>query len=151
MDGLIEHLVKTHNQSINVVTKSFPNLHNFMQWKEELEITTSSLFVLHSSPKQRIDCTYYYYYCNRTGQYNSKGKDKRNLKIQGTSKIGGHCTVYIRAQKFLSGEVNAEICNHHTHPIELGHLKIPDSIRQNDSCKMKWWCYSIGYTGFCEG
>ena len=52
MDGLIEHLVKTHNQSINVVTKSFPNLHNFMQWKEELEITTSSLFVLHSSPKQ---------------------------------------------------------------------------------------------------
>ncbi|XP_011402771.1 PREDICTED: uncharacterized protein LOC100634557 [Amphimedon queenslandica] len=136
MDGLIEHLVETHNQSINVITKSFPSLHNFMQWKEELEIKSSSSFVLHSSPKQRVDCTCYYYYSNRSGQYNSKGKGKRNLKIQGTSKIGSHCTAYIRVQKFLSGEVSAEICNHHTHPIELGHLKRFDSVQQMIAAKL---------------
>ena len=136
MKDLIEHLVETHNQSINVTTKSFPNLHSFMQWKEEIEVKSSTLFVLHSSPKQRVDCTCYYYYCNRTGQYNSKGKGKRNLKIQGISKIGCHCTAYIRAQKYLSGEVYAETCNHHTHPIELAHLKLPDSVRQMIAAKL---------------
>ena len=60
MRDLIEHLVETHNQSINVTTKSFPNLHSFMQWKEEIEVKSSTLFVLHSSPKQRVDCTCYY-------------------------------------------------------------------------------------------
>ena len=69
MDDLIEHLVENHNQSISVTTKNFPNLHSFLQWKEEMELKSSSLFVLHSSPKQRVDYTCYYYYCNRTGQY----------------------------------------------------------------------------------
>ena len=127
MDNLIEHLVENHNQSISVTTK---NLHSFMQWKE-MELKSSSL-----SSKQRVDYTCYYYYYNRTGQYNSKGKSKRNLKIQGTSKIGCHCTAYIRAQKYLSGEVFAEICNHHTHPIELSHLKLFDSVRQMIAVKL---------------
>ena len=135
MDDLIEHLVENHNQSISVTTKDFPNLHSFMQWKEEMELKSSSLFVLHSSPKQRVDYTCYYYYCNRTGQYNSKGKSKRNLKIQGTSKIGCHCTAY-KSTEYLSGEVFAEICNHHTHPIELGHLKLSDSVRQMIAAKL---------------
>ena len=40
MDNLIEHLVENHNQSISVTTK---NLHSFMQWKEEMELKSSSL------------------------------------------------------------------------------------------------------------
>ena len=61
---------------------------NFLQWKEEFETGTSSLFVLHSSPKQRTGSYIcYYYYCNRSGNYFSRGKGKQGLKIQGSSKI----------------------------------------------------------------
>ena len=67
-----------------------------------------------------------------------------------TSKIGCHCTAYIRAQKYLSGEVYAEICNHHTHPIELGHLKLPDSVREKIAAKLSDGVTISVYTGSRE-
>ena len=87
-DNLIEYLKTNHNKAINVTTKAFPDLHAFMNWKEEIELKTSSSYVLHSSPKQRANYMCYYYYCNCTGTYSSRGEGKRGLKIQGTSKIG---------------------------------------------------------------
>ena len=79
----------------------------------------------------------YYYYCNRSGSYTPKGKGKRELKIQGSSKIGVYCTVYIRAKKYLlSGEVFVEICDHHIHEQLLCHLRLPDSLRMTIAAKL---------------
>ena len=136
VDDLINHLKSSHNKVINVTTKTYPDLHSFMDWKEEFELKTSSSYVLHSSPKQRVNCTCYYYYCNRTGTYSSRGEGKRGLKIEGTSKIGMHCTAYIRAKKYVSGEVIVEVCNHHIHEAELAHLHLPDSIRAMIAAKL---------------
>uniref|UniRef100_A0A1X7T4G0 MULE transposase domain-containing protein n=1 Tax=Amphimedon queenslandica TaxID=400682 RepID=A0A1X7T4G0_AMPQE len=78
----------------------------------------------------------YYYYCNRTGTYSSRREGKRKLKILGTLKIGMHCTAFIRAKKYTSGEVVVEGCNHHIHEAELDHLHLPDSIRAMIAAKL---------------
>ena len=67
-----------------------------------------------------------YYYCNRTGYYSSRGEGKRRLEIQGTSKCGMHCTAYIRAKKYSSGEVSVEVCGQHIHKNPVGQLHLPD-------------------------
>ena len=89
------------------------------------------------SPKQRDNYIIYYYYCNRTGKFTSKGHGKRSLKQQGTSKIGGHCTAYIRVKEFESGEVEAEMCDHHIHEKKLVHLPLSDSVKKMIAAKLQ--------------
>ena len=89
------------------------------------------------SPKQRDNYIIYYYYCNRTGKFTSKGHGKRSVKQQGTSKIGGHCTAYIRVKEFESGEVEAEICDHHIHEKKLVHLPLSDSVKKMIAAKLQ--------------
>ena len=108
-----------------------------MDWKEHHENDSLSSFVLHSSPKQRENYVIYYYYCNRTGKFKQKGTGKRSLKQQGTSKLGGHCTAYIRVKEYESGEVEAKICDHHIHEKELVHLPLSDSVRKMIAAKLQ--------------
>ena len=77
----------------------------------------------------------YKFYCNRTGNYSSRGEGKRGLKIQGTSKLGMHCTAYIRAKKY-SSEVSVEMCGQHIHETQLAHLHLPDSTWQMIAAKL---------------
>jgi hypothetical protein len=138
VDNLINHLQTDHEKDINITARTFSNFELFLQFKDEFEKSTSSFFVLNSSPKQRAGgylC--YYYYCNRSGCYTPKGKGKRELKIQRSSKIGSHCTAYIRARKYLeSNEVCVDICDYHIHERELCHLRLPDSLRHTIAAKL---------------
>jgi len=93
-------------------------------------------FVLNCSPKQRSDYIVYYYYCNRTGQYTAKGKGNRSLKIQGTSKLGYHCTAYMKVKEHTSGSVEVEACDFHNHEKQLGHLLLPESTRKTIAAKL---------------
>lgn len=47
-----------------------------------------------------------------------------------------HCTAYIRAKKYVSGEVTVEVCDHHVHEAELAHLRLPDSVRTMIAAKL---------------
>ena len=109
-----------------------------MQWKEQYETSSRSSFVLHSSPKERcsVDYVTYYYYCNRSGKYVARGKGKRQLKIQGSSKLDTHCPAYIRAKRHQDGQVHVEICDYHTHELLLAHLPLPESTRQIVAAKL---------------
>lgn len=69
--------------------------------------------------------------------YNLKVKGKRELKLQGSSKIGGHCVAFIRAHKYSSsGHVEAEICDHHLHEAQLAHTHFPETTRQMIAAKL---------------
>jgi hypothetical protein len=41
----------------------------------------------------------WYYYCNRAGKYNPRGIGARQLKMQGTNKIGQQCTAHNKSHK----------------------------------------------------
>ena len=79
-----------------------------MAWKSDFEISFSS-YVLHFAPQKREDHSCFYYYCNRSGVYHSRGKGKRALKLQRSNKVDGYCIAYIRACRYISGGVTAEI------------------------------------------
>ena len=127
-----------HNKCIDVIHKSFSALNKFMKWKEDFEENSRSTYVLHCAPKCHSDSNYvsYYYYCNRSGKYSSRGKGVRELKIQGSSKIGTHCPAYIRAKKDQDGQIEVELCNYHTHEQQLAHLPLPLSTRETVAAKL---------------
>ena len=54
-----------------------------------------------------------YYYCNRSGNFKSRGAGKRHLKTQGTSKISGICTASIVAQ--IKSDNCVEVMVYNTH------------------------------------
>ena len=107
IDELIDHLRTVHEKNTDIVNKTFATMPDFKEWKEGYETASFSLFVLHS---ERMGYVCYYYYCNRTSKYTSRGTGKRGLKIQGTSKLESHCTSFIRARKYESGVVKVEMC-----------------------------------------
>lgn len=136
-DDLIKHLSDVHNEKVNIDKKTFATMEEFTTWKADFETCTSSNFVLHCAPKKRLHYLCYYYYCNRSGSFNSRGKGKRSLKLQGSSKIGSNCIAFIRArQQDSSGEVEAEICDYHLHEAQLAHLRLPESTRQMIAAKL---------------
>ena len=136
IDGLINHLRECHNEKINTYSRNFATFKEFNEWKELHQVESESSFVLHCSPKQRENYLIYYYYCNRTGQYNGKGKQVRSLKQQGSSKLGYHCSAYMKVKEYVSGKVEAEICDHHIHEKLVAHLPLPESCRKMIAAKL---------------
>ena len=81
----------------------------------------------------------YYYYCHRSGIYNKKGSGIRDIKAQGTCKLGFSCTAYIKAvENLITKSVNAEYCFfHYNHEEELAHLRMPDNLRKSIASKLQ--------------
>ena len=102
-----------------------------------MEVKTNSHYVQKSAKIVSIEDTKWYYYCNRAGKYKPRGAGVRQLKMQGSSKIGEQCTAHIKVSEKKSGEVNVQYCGYHTHPVSLGHLPLPDSTRKFVAAKLK--------------
>ena len=109
----------------------FESLQEFLDWKANEEVQTHSLYVQHSGSRIQGDKTLWYYYCNRSGQYNAKGCGQRMLKSQGSSKIGETCSAFIQVERYnKTGHITAHYCStHHCHSKDIGHLKIPEQLR----------------------
>ncbi len=60
----------------------------FKTWKENYERASNSWFVQEKTAGL-------YYYCNRSGNFQSKSTGKRHLKNQGTSKLNAYCTASV--------------------------------------------------------
>ena len=131
MIELVNHVNNEHDYDMEIQTETFDNYENFEHWKKDLETSTRSWFVKHRGDRESKGYTTAWYYCNLTGQYETEGKGKRSLKIQGTSKISAHCTAFIRTQTDnLSGIVSVDYCSHHIgHDDKLGHIRMTDEIR----------------------
>ena len=63
--------------------------------------------------------------------YKPRGNQIRQLKSQGTTKIGSQCSAYIKATCNLrTQEVYVQYCRtHYNHSTTLAFLKIPENIR----------------------
>ena len=81
-----------HQLSIEEKEISFDTLEELYEWKEELETTTRSLFVLKCAPQLSNGMKVFYCYCIRAGAYKSEGTGKCQLKTHGTAKIGSQCS-----------------------------------------------------------
>jgi len=88
--NLLKHYRVEH--SINMLTEDvcFSSFLEFEKWKDEMEENTVSKYVRCDLRKSNNKIMYYYG-CNRSGFYKSKGKKKRRLKLKGSNKINGYC------------------------------------------------------------
>ena len=123
---------------MNEVNYTFKSFNKFLQWKEKEEKDTNTIYVQHTSSRVRLGIHIHYFYCNRSGEYTSKGTGKRCLKSQGTSKIGCYCTAHIIAKKQENGHVFVEFnSTHYNHDIELAHLTLTEDIHLQVPAKLQ--------------
>ena len=111
---------------------------DFESWKVQHEHETNTCFVKTSGEKGLCDKNRIYYYCNRSGYFNSKGLQHRSIKCQGTSKIDTYCTagivLVLNGQNF---HVRAHICTtHYGHEISLGHIRLSKEHRYSIAAKI---------------
>lgn len=111
---------------------------DFLQWKENYETETHSCFY-HRKTETRSGRRVEYWYCNRSGIYQSASQDRRRkLKSQGILKINNNCTSSITVTININeGTVHAIIYHtHYGHEAELVHLRIPKSDKQEIASKL---------------
>lgn len=92
---------------------------------------TQSCYVCDSSMKTYGLANYYYFYCNRSGDFIPKGHGKRQLKLQNSSKTGTTCVTHIKViENTLTNKITIENCStYKTHELQLCHLPLPDDMK----------------------
>ncbi|CAI6367795.1 unnamed protein product [Macrosiphum euphorbiae] len=133
-----QHLNEKHQIQFDVEDKKFDTYSDFLNWKVNYESETCSCFY-HRKNLTRSGRRVEYWYCNRSGSYQSALQSRRRkLKSQGILKINNNCTssITLTVNK-IDGTVQAVI--HHTHyghEAELIHLRIPKSDKQEIASKL---------------
>ena len=128
---LDQHLEQEHKIELQTSVLQFDNFDTFLQWKEVEELHTESWFVQKSGSQMHDNNKHFYYYCNRAGNYQTRGNNERSLKSQGSNKSVSHCSAYIQATVNILKGVVYVIYNstHYNHELQLGHLPIVSSTR----------------------
>ena len=131
LQKLTNHLESDHQLEIEITDTTFADYAEFTVWKEDLERETHSSYVLKCAPVVTQEYRVSYYYCNRSGKYKPEGHGKRQLKSQGSTKIGFQCSAYIKVSEHLVNKnVFVKFCStHYNHDLQLAYLKIPEKTR----------------------
>ncbi len=118
----MEMLVAENHENLTVTKSEYEITKEFIAWKKKVERETTSWFVKNRKREgkgQTID----WFRCNRTGTHKLRDTGKRAMKQQGTSKINGYCTIYIKAATSkIDGKVTMEASlGHFGYSIKLIH------------------------------
>ena len=74
LEELRRHLSQHHKYIMKTERRKLYAHADFKAWKESLEKNTNSWYVQTSGRKTLLDCGKTYYYCNRNGHFNSRGR-----------------------------------------------------------------------------
>ncbi|GFY68029.1 MULE domain-containing protein [Trichonephila inaurata madagascariensis] len=100
----------------------------FVTWKEENK--TLSKYVRQRGCKTlKNGDIAMNYHCCQSGTYEPKGKGLKNLKSQGSAKIGISCTAVIKVRQSTENVVVQYFLKHQNHEIQLEHLRLSESDR----------------------
>ena len=121
----------SHGISVESSAHSFNSFAHFLIWKGEEEKSTKSYSVQHCGPTNTSMMRHHYYYCNRSGFFESKSRGKRKLKCKQSSKIEGTCVSYIKVDECIkTGICTVQYTSSHTgHDMKVCHLPIPDDLK----------------------
>ncbi|KAE9536479.1 hypothetical protein AGLY_007268 [Aphis glycines] len=133
-----QHLNEKHQIQFDVEDKMFNKYADFLNWKVKYESETRSCFY-HRKNLTRSGRRVEYWYCNRSGSYQSSLQSRRRkLKSQGILKINNNCTSSITVTVNNTDDtVQAVVYHtHYGHKAELVHLRIPKSDKQEIASKL---------------
>ncbi len=136
---LICHLREEHQCNISTNDLEFNDIKDFQSWKAEEEQRTNSEYTRKGAPYNDINRKIWYYYCNRAGEYKPSGSNIRQMKLQGSCKIGKQCTAHMKVTlKHETSQVKVYYCSsHHNHTTTLAHLRMPTATRLNIAAKLQ--------------
>ncbi|GFW71717.1 MULE domain-containing protein [Trichonephila clavipes] len=77
------------------------------------------------------------YHCCRSGTYKPRGKGLKNLKSQGSAKIGTSCPAVIKVKQSTENVVVHYFPKHQNHETQLEHLRLSESDRTAIAGKVK--------------
>ena len=135
---LIEHLNSDHGHALKTETQTFQSWESFMKWKVLEEKMSKSWFVKQRADRRTKHHKTSWFYCNRTGEFSSRGAGKRSLKSQGSSKAGCSCPAFTTARTDrVTGEVLAEYCLQDVgHKREIAFNRISSEMRSRIAGKL---------------
>ena len=138
MGDLIEHLNSDHRHALRTETQTFQSWESFMKWKALEEKKAKSWFAKQRADSRTKHHKTSWFYCNRTGEFSSRGEGKRSLKSQGSLKTGCSCPAFITTQTDgVTGEVHAEYCLQHIgHKREIAFNRISSDMRSRIAGKL---------------
>ncbi|KAJ4432882.1 hypothetical protein ANN_21521, partial [Periplaneta americana] len=95
----------------------------FSIWKANEEKEKRAHFVTHTGAKRLVDGTIrWYYVCYRSATFQSKGKGSRQLKSQGSCKIGHSCLATMEVTENLNAEIHVTYFSaHYGHSFDVAH------------------------------
>ena len=126
----MQHQNDAHGQNFCVQQKELASEEDFEKWKTDTETEKNFLYVKDKGDYKSKTHRTAYYSCFRSGSYTPKGKGKRSIKSQGSSKLQGHCCAFIKEKiEKSSGKVSIEYCDNHTHGNDVSHLKLSEKTR----------------------
>ncbi|GFW19416.1 MULE domain-containing protein [Trichonephila clavipes] len=77
------------------------------------------------------------YHCCRSGTYKPKGKGLKNLKSQGSAKIGNTCPALIKVRQRNENVVVQYFLKHQNYETQLEHLRLSESDRTAIAGRLK--------------
>ncbi|KAM7314725.1 uncharacterized protein ISCGN_004509 [Ixodes scapularis] len=137
--GLLRHFEAEHGFVARREKLEFNSLKEFSDWREAEEGREHVHFVLHNGPKRSPDekVLTRYYYCHRSGSFQTISQGKRQLKTQGSCKSNVQCLATIRATE-KDGKVAVEYqAEHYGHPKELKHQRLSATEKEALADKLK--------------
>ncbi|KAG0428977.1 hypothetical protein HPB47_024074 [Ixodes persulcatus] len=111
----------------------------FSDWREAEQGKEHVHFLFHNGPKRPPDKDVLtrYYYCRRSGSFQSTSQGKRQLKTQGSCKTNVQCLATIQATE-KDGKVTVEYqAEHYGHPKELKHQRLSTTEKEALADKLK--------------
>ncbi|GFY39447.1 MULE domain-containing protein [Trichonephila inaurata madagascariensis] len=100
--------------------------YQFVTWKEEENKTMSKYVRQRGCKTLKNGDIVMNYNCCRSGTYKPKGKGLKNLKSQGSAKIGISCPAVIKVRQSTENVVVQYFLKHQNHETQLEHLRLSD-------------------------
>lgn len=101
----------------------------YTAWLEDIERKTSTSYFTRRSKTLSDGSRKSILICNRSGDFKSKGEGKRQMKSQGSCRMGKYCPAEIILLEHNDEYKVMYRPNHLGHDFILGHVKTPASIR----------------------
>ena len=91
MKSYVEHLQVSHDIKLEFKELRFADYGSFMKWKEDEELHCKASYVQKTGAKTYGQRKYWYFYCNRSGSYQARGKGERLINHLYTRLILDSC------------------------------------------------------------
>ncbi|VEN59296.1 unnamed protein product [Callosobruchus maculatus] len=127
---IIKHYKEDHRILLREKKYFFTSLEDFFTWMKEYESETNAKFIKDYNVTKK-SAIYKGFKCHRSGSYESVSKGLRNIKTQGSVKIGGFCPASIKLKNNETAGYDVAVVETHVgHDLEIRHLRLNKEERE---------------------